>query len=322
MSIEARREKILQLLNESGSPPVVLAPMVEVNDLSFRLMIRRHGIKLCWTGMINTHMWALHPNERNSYFSTCDEDRPLICQLSGNDETELITCAKDIQHLCDAIDINLGCAQHIARRGQYGYYMVNTEQKRQNVIQLVKNVIDVISVPLTVKIRILCDADGEPDLEQTAAFAHQLEEAGVALISVHGRHKRLDKAGLVSAEAIQAVIKSVSLPVLANGGITSITDSKSLLEATGAFGTMVGQGLLTNPHMFDPINQDIKPIAFSKEYLDIYKKHGSDFLAAKRHIFNFFNDIIRNTPGTAEKIKSTHTVEQLEEFLKGIDVNE
>lgn len=292
--------------------------MVEVNDLAFRMMVRAHGVPLCFSGMINTHMWAVLPSGRAKQFETCDEDRPLIVQLNGHDEDELVACATELAAHADAFDINLGCTQHIARRGKFGYFMVNTEEKRSDSIQLIENLVRRAGVPITAKIRILQDERGMPSSEVTIDFAKRLEAAGVSMISVHGRHQSLDKAGDVNGALIRQIVASVSIPVLANGGICSMKDSDALLEATGAAGTMIGQGLLVNPRMFDPA-AGFEVVSIGKEYLQLYRKYSGDRLIAKRHLFNFLVNDIRANPEIAAKLTEQWEVDDMEKFLDSYD---
>ncbi|KAH0785452.1 dihydrouridine synthase [Histomonas meleagridis] len=247
-------------------------------------------------------------------FETCKEDRPLIIQLNGNDEKELIDAAKDLEPFADAIDINLGCTQHIARRGQYGFYMVNTDEKRQNVIKIITKITNTISVPMTAKIRVFSDNENNVDVETTVEFAKKLESAGISLIAVHGRSKQLDKAGDVDVSIIKSIVSSVKIPVIGNGGIKSKSDADSMLYQTGAKAVMIGQALLNNPHLLETNDPD--PVDLSYEYLEFNKEHpNSDFILIKRHIFCFFNQVLSKSPDISLKLKNVHTFEDLETFL-------
>ena len=303
------------VFSESGFV-VGLAPMFEVNDLAFRILCRNHGVKLCWTGMVNAHNWSTQPHLRYKLFNTCDEDRPLIIQLSGNDEKELISCAKDLEKYAIAIDLNFGCTQHIARRNQYGYFMVNSEGKRQNAIELVKAMKSALNVPITAKFRIIDNADGQPDVELTKNFAIELEKAGVSLISVHGRKKNSNKEGPVDAEAIRIIAEAVHVPVFANGGVETMEEGKALIKESKATGLMVGQGLLKNPKAFSD-DPEADPVGIGREYLELFKKHpDQNFFIARRHIFNFFEKYIsKENTKIADYLKTTQSIEDLEKFL-------
>jgi tRNA-dihydrouridine synthase 1 len=116
----------LEILTVSGNPsttssssflaqvsdrPLILAPMAEVNDLPFRLLVRRHGIGVCYTGMINAEQWVTSRRYQRRIFNTCPSDRPLVVQLGGSDHEHLLRAATDLSPFCDAIDLNLGCTQ-------------------------------------------------------------------------------------------------------------------------------------------------------------------------------------------------------------------
>jgi tRNA-dihydrouridine synthase 1 len=264
--MKSKAEQLEALLTASGQPLRALAPMAEMNDLAFRLLCRRHGVQLCFTGMINTHTWSANPNLRDGLLRTTPDDHPLIVQLSGSDAAELIATAADLSSTADAFDINLGCTHHIARRGQYGYFMVNTEDKRQKALDVVRSLASSICAPLTAKIRLLSKADGSPDVVATCKFARQLEHCGVSLISIHGRHRHLDKAGEVNVGAIRAVVEAVSVPVLANGGISTVDGADELTRLTGARGVMIGQALLNNPRVLEGTAK-ADPILVGREYL-------------------------------------------------------
>jgi tRNA-dihydrouridine synthase 1 len=265
--------------------------------------------------MINTHMWTVNPHTRGNVFRTLPDDRPLIIQLNGSDENELITAATSLSIHADAIDLNLGCTQKIAKRGRFGFFMVNTPDKRRSALAIIRRLVENLTIPLTAKIRLLSGEDGTPDPRLTADFARELEECGVSLIAVHGRHQQLDKAGDVNAEAIREIVNAVSIPVLANGGIQSAADAEKLIADSGATGVMVGHGLLNNPTMFDPDAPAFDAVAVGREYLGIFKEVGGDEIVAKRHLFLFLESVIREQPELAKKLKECHTIEELAAFL-------
>ena len=114
-------EKAWAWWRKFGPNPVCLAPMAEINDLPWRLLMRKHNVKVCFTGMLNAAQWSQGASYQNKFFNTCDEDRPLIGQIAGSNHDQILNAAKDLAKYCDAVDVNLGCTQKIACRGQYGY---------------------------------------------------------------------------------------------------------------------------------------------------------------------------------------------------------
>lgn len=317
--------------NRFGPTPICLAPMAEVNDLAFRILCRRHNVKVCYTGMLNSIQWSQGHKYQVRVFNTCKEDRPLIAQLAGSDYDTILSSAKDLSQVCDAVDINLGCTQHIAKRGGYGFFMVDTAEKREEVIKLFKKLSENVSVPITAKIRIFTKSnesenseqnDGdqvidEPDIEETINFAKRLEEAGVSVIAVHGRYQHRNKKADVSTDIIKKVVESVKIPVIANGGVNSIEDAENLLKETNAAGVMVGQALLSNPTIFDKSDKaPIKRRDFAKEYLLIAKEYPEiNFFYPRKHMFKFYESLIKESPGIEEKIKQANNIDDLIAFI-------
>ena len=95
------------------------------SELPFRMLTRRHGVQLAYTPMLHAQMFATRPKYREATFSTCEGDRPLFVQFCANDPDTFVAAAKKVQHLCDAIDLNLGCPQGIAKRGNYGSFLMD-----------------------------------------------------------------------------------------------------------------------------------------------------------------------------------------------------
>ncbi|EAY05891.1 hypothetical protein TVAG_353310 [Trichomonas vaginalis G3] len=271
-----------------GEYPVCLAPMVEMGDIAFRILCHRHGCDVCWTGMINGSQWNRSKTYRQQQIEYSEEDRPLVIQISGSIDVDLLTTAKSMSEFGVPIDINLGCCQKVAKRGEYGYFMVDSEQKRQNVVNLIKSIPSEITVPLYVKIRALTDESGIPSIPITVDFAKHLEEAGASLITIHGRSAAQDKHGPLNKELVKAVVQAVSIPVIVNGGINSLDDARNMIRETGAIAAMSAQSLLMDPTLFDKNGRQPNTV-FALEYLDIFEKYHVPFDVARRHFFYFFD---------------------------------
>lgn len=306
-------EKAWTFWRQFGEKPLCLAPMAEINDLPFRIMCRNHGLKVCFTGMINAYQWGGGQRYQNRVFTTAECDHPVIGQIAGKDHDQIISCASDLAESCDAIDVNLGCTQHIAKRGEYGFFSVDTDQKRADTVEMFKRLVAEVNVPITAKIRIFMDENGEPDVKLTIQFAKQLEAAGVSVITVHGRYQHRNKKADVLTSVIKEVVESLKIPVIANGGVTSREEAKSLFEATGAAGVMIGQALLENPTIFDehPLTRD----ECAMEYLELVKQYEVRMFAPRKHMFNFYVKQLKETPEIGQKISDSETVDDLINFV-------
>lgn len=140
-----------------GSPRRVAAPMVGQSELAFRMLARRYGADLCYTPMFLAKLYATVPEYRADHFSTCAADRPLIAQLAGHDADTMVRAGLLLQSCVDAIDINLGCPQGIARKGRYGAFLLPDVERVCTIIRALTSELD---VPVTCKVSMRGCASG------------------------------------------------------------------------------------------------------------------------------------------------------------------
>lgn len=310
-----------------GSPKYVVAPMVDQSELAWRILSRRHGAQLVYTPMINSRrfsqMTASHGPEHDVDFwiakdkalqeegarsiefkpgessaeglksNSIDTDEPVIVQFCGNDPELLLQSAKIVEPYCQAVDLNLGCPQHIAKRGHYGSFL---QSDWQLIFRLI-NILHInLKVPVTAKMRVFDCVD------RTVAYAQMLERAGAQIITVHGRTREMKghNTGLADWQKIKAVKKAVKVPVLANGNILYHEDVQRALDVTGADGVMSAEGNLYNPTIFadapasptdlfplSPAFPFPRLISLAREYLDICERLHTPTAgsAIKAHLF-------------------------------------
>jgi tRNA-dihydrouridine synthase len=131
----------------------ILAPMVDQSDLPFRLLCRQYGCNVCYTPMIHSKLYCTVTSYRTKFhIQALQADRPLIVQLCGYDPYYMIRAALEMAAYCDAIDINCGCPQNIARRGLYGAYLL---EQPHVLYHLIEQMTYHIPIPVTIKLRLL-----------------------------------------------------------------------------------------------------------------------------------------------------------------------
>ncbi len=277
-----------------GSPPFIVAPMVDQSELAFRALCRRHGCGLCYTPMFSARQFASSEKYRSAIFPPADglpesDDRPLVVQFAGHEPDSLLESAKRVQHRCDAVDINMGCPQKIARRGRYGAWLLHEPELLQ---QLVGTLHCHLDVPVTCKIR-LAQEDGfrssRASVSATVDLARMLVGAGASVVAVHGRtrEQKGEKQGGADWAAIAAVKSALSVPVFANGGVSSRADARECLRATRADGVMSAEGLLSNPALFEEGSEGgALNEALAIEYLELQARYPTDLRSVKQHLFS------------------------------------
>ena len=242
----AHYAKARQFYNSIGAPKTVCAPMVNQSHILFRELVRRYGTELCYTPMIHAAGYIRHYKGRSRAFSTAEGDRPLFAQLCVDDPDTLVEAALMIANQVDAIDMNFGCPQQIARRGHYGAFLLEEPRLIQRIVRTLH---DKLPIPVTVKMRMLLN---DPDGYKTIALARALQDCGASVLTIHGRTREnlKQRIGPSDTNVIRRVKAALSIPVFANGGIGTFEDVRRTLVETGVDGIMSSEALLTWPALF------------------------------------------------------------------------
>ncbi|KAK3271957.1 hypothetical protein CYMTET_19719 [Cymbomonas tetramitiformis] len=216
------------------------------------------------------------PDRRLEMFATCAEDRPLVAQLCCNAQSgdDFLAAAARIQNHVDAVDINLGCPQERASKEGFGAFMCD---KPESVLDLVRRASHLLQVPMFCKIRIL-----PAGTQATVDFAKKLQEAGCACLCMHGRTREQTshESDTADWQAIKAVRRALSIPVIANGGIRHHDDVERIVSKTRCVAAMSATALLRNPALFRPPCERYSGTAgmlrLAVEYLHLCTKEPGD----------------------------------------------
>ena len=258
-----------EFFEKIGSPKLIVAPMVDQSELAYRMLTRKYGAQLVYTQMFNAKSFIEAKEYQSDNFRTCIQDRPLIVQFAGHDPQMILKAAKLVENSCDAIDINLGCPQGIAKRGRYGAFLMEELELLSEIVTLLSNN---IKIPITCKTRIY------KDFNRSIKLCETLVNAGASMLVIHGRTR--EEKGQMVHECDWEMISKIKqyfngkVPIIANGGIQSYNDIIKCLEYTKCDGVMTSEAILENPSLFcqniHPITQKyLTQIDITEEYLSL-----------------------------------------------------
>ncbi|EAR08957.1 tRNA-dihydrouridine synthase B [Reinekea sp. MED297] len=230
----------------------VLAPMAGVTDQPFRKLCRSLGAGLVVSEMVTSDKRLWKTNKSRWRLDHSGEAEPISVQIAGGDAQMLAEAAKtNAEFGAQVIDINMGCPAKKVCNKAAGSALMKDERL---VHEILTAVTAAVSVPVTLKIRTGWDRQSK----NAIAIARMAEDAGIALLSVHGRTRADAYRGDAEYDTIARVKEAVSIPVLANGDIDHPEKAAQVLRDTGADGVMIGRAAQGNPWIFREINHYLK----------------------------------------------------------------
>ena len=231
--------------------PVILAPMTGVTDLPFRRIVKRYGAGLTVSEMIASQAMIRETRQslQKSLWDPIEE--PVSLQLAGCEPHVMAEAAKlNEQRGAAIIDINMGCPVRKVVNGDAGSALM---RDLPLAARLIEATVKAVKVPVTLKTRMGWDHStlNAPELARIA------EDLGVQMITIHGRTRCQLYKGEADWSFVRRVKEAVSVPVIVNGDICSIADSREALRQSGADGVMIGRGAYGKPWLLMQVMTDL-----------------------------------------------------------------
>ena len=232
-----------------GECPIFLAPMEDVTDPAFRLMCKKFGANMVYTEFVSADALIRSVSKTEQKLNISDEERPVAIQIYGKDTETMVEAARICEEARpDILDINFGCpVKKVAGKGAGAGMLRNIPL----MLEITREVVKAVNIPVTVKTRLGWDADNRVIVD----LAEQLQDCGIAALSIHGR----TRAQMYTGEADWTLIRAVKnnprmqIPIIGNGDVTSAEICKQRFEDYGVDAVMIGRASIGRPWIFREI---------------------------------------------------------------------
>lgn len=228
-------------------PQIVLAPMAGITDRPFRMICRDLGADATTSEMVSSNPALRKTSKTRLRLDHTGEAGKKIVQIAGSDPETMANAARyNVDLGADVIDINMGCPAKKVCNVQAGSALLQNEQLVGRILEAVVN-----AVPRAITLKIRTGTD--PEHRNALAIAKIAEQSGITSLAVHGRTRACAFRGVAEYHTIRAIKQATSIPVYANGDITTAEKARQVLEFTGVDGIMIGRASLGNPWIFRQI---------------------------------------------------------------------
>ncbi|MCM1309613.1 MAG: tRNA dihydrouridine synthase DusB [Bacteroides sp.] len=239
-----------------GERPVMLAPMEDVTDGSFRLIAKENGADMVYTEFVSADALIRDIAATTRKLNIDSRERPVAIQIYGREADVMVQAAKIVEEASpDILDINFGCpVKKVAGKGA-GAGLLRDVPK---MLEITRAVVNAVKIPVTVKTRLGWDCENKIIVE----LAEQLQDCGIAALTVHGRTRSQMYTGQADWEMIARVKENprLTIPLIGNGDIATKAQVDEAFIRYGVDGVMVGRAAIGAPWIFhelkigEPIN--------------------------------------------------------------------
>jgi tRNA-dihydrouridine synthase B len=288
---------------ELGEKPLLLAPMEDITDSSFRYMCKSFGASLMYSEFISADGLIRNGEKSIKKLNIHEHERPIGIQLCGHIPESMVKATIIAEHAQpDIIDINFGCpVKRITASGEGAGMLTNLPM----MIKITDTVVKTTNIPVTVKTRLGWDENNKNIIE----IAERLQDVGIKAITIHGRTKTQLFKGSADWTLIGEVKNNqrMKIPVFGNGDISSPDSAKEAFDKYGIDGIMIGRATIGRPWIFREIREYLdtgnymEPLTLP-EKINLVKEHLKKSLEAKgepRGIYEMrrhFSDYFKGLP--------------------------